>query len=99
MTERLKASLRGKCGEAGRHLGPFDPVDAHACWGCSTAHVEEFGDCVGIVQGPTDYNQCAPTDAGYDPAKIGPEVDVRWQPSNLRYAYHPSELERIDGGR
>jgi hypothetical protein len=52
-------------------------------------HVEEFGDCIGIVIGPTDYNNCKPDDPNYDPAKVGPEVDVRWQPSNLRYAYNP----------
>ena len=95
MRESLKARLRGTCGEAGRHLGPFAPDDAHECWGCSSAHVEEFGDCVGIVQGPTDHNDCEPTDSAYDPSKIGPEVNVRSQPSNLRYAYHPSDLEFI----
>ena len=51
----------------------------------SREHVEEFGDCVGVVQGPTDYG-----------SQQGPEVDVRWQPSNLRYAYHPDNLERVE---
>ena len=50
----------------------------------SAEHVAEFGDCVGIVQGLTDYG-----------SRQGPEVDVRWQPSNLRYAYHPDELEPV----
>jgi len=54
-------------------------------------HVREFGRCVGIVQGPTDYNRDGEP---RDPAKVGPEVDVRWQPSNLRYAYDPKDLER-----
>ncbi|MCC6333517.1 MAG: hypothetical protein IT380_05980 [Myxococcales bacterium] len=98
MSDSLKTRLRGKCGEAGRHLGPFDPGDAHECWGCSSAHVEEFGDGVGIVQGLTDYNDCEPTDSAYDPSKTGPEVDVRWQPSNLRYAYRLSDLELIGSG-
>jgi len=44
-------------------------------------HIEEFGDCVGIVQGPM-----------FLPPSTAPEVDVRWQPSNLRYGYHPDEL-------
>lgn len=48
-------------------------------------HVDEFGDCVGIVQGPVDYG-----------TSEGPEVDVRWQPSNLRYAYHPDQLVELD---
>jgi hypothetical protein len=95
MTEAYKAAARGKCGEAGKHVGPFDPGEGDDpggdCWGCSTAHVEEFGDCVGTVQGPTDYNNDGEP---RDPAKVGPEVDVRWQPSNLRYAYDPKHLER-----
>jgi len=48
--------------------------------GCND-HVMEFGNCVGIVQGYTDYG-----------SQMGPEVDVRWSPSNLRYAYHPNDL-------
>ena len=47
-------------------------------------HVEEFGDCVGVVEGPVD---CATSQ--------GPEVDVRWQPSNLRYGYHPDSLDVV----
>lgn len=50
----------------------------------SGAHVKEFGHCIGIVQGPTDYG-----------TQKGPEVDVRWQPSNLRYAYAPEQLVRV----
>lgn len=42
-------------------------------------HLKEFGTCIGIVQGPTH--------AGW------PEVDVRWQPSNLRYGYHSKYLK------
>lgn len=44
--------------------------------GCSD-HVNEFGSCVGIVQGNIAYSD----------GQVGPEWDVRWQPSNLRYAY------------
>jgi hypothetical protein len=61
----------------------------------SGVHVDEFGGCVGIVVGPLDYNNCKPGEPGYDLAKVGPEIDVRWQPSNLRYGYHPSDLERV----
>lgn len=82
MSERLKAKLRGKCGVAGKHVGPFDPEDGKECWGCSTPHVEEFGTCVGIVEGLADFG-----------TQKGPEVDVRWQPSNLRYAYLPEDLD------
>lgn len=55
-------------------------------------HVKEFGDCVGVVIRYTDYNNCKPEDPQYDHSKIGPEVDIRWQPSNLKYAYHPNNL-------
>jgi hypothetical protein len=51
--------------------------------GCK-AHVDEFGHCIGVVEGPVDYGN-----------SLGPEVDVRWQPSNLRYMYHPDELEEV----
>jgi hypothetical protein len=95
MADSTKAAYRGKCGQAGTHLGPFDPEDNETCWGCGSTHVEEFGDCVGIVDGPMDLNNCKPGDADYDPTKRGPWVDVLWQPSNLRYAYLPDELEEL----
>jgi hypothetical protein len=52
----------------------------------SHEHVEEFGDCVGVVIGPVDYGDGA----------IYPEVDVRWQPSNLKYAYDAKYLVNIN---
>jgi hypothetical protein len=50
----------------------------------STQHLSEFGQCEGVVLGLTDYKTC-----------LGPEVDVRWFPSGLRYAYHPDDLEAV----
>ncbi len=50
----------------------------------SHAHVREFGDCTGVVLGLTDYK-----------TQQGPEVDVRWFPSGLRYAYDPKYLEVV----
>lgn len=47
-------------------------------------HVNEFGRCVGVVQGLVEY-----------PDRHGPEVNVKWLPSNLRYAYHPTDLEIV----
>lgn len=47
----------------------------------SSEHVAEFGACVGQVEGLVDYGSAK-----------GPEVDVRWEPSGLRYAYHPDDL-------
>ncbi len=44
-------------------------------------HVREFGGCIGIVEDLVDFG-----------TQKGPEVNVRWQPSNLRYAYHPKDL-------
>jgi 5'-3' exonuclease len=95
MSEELKRKLRGKCGEAGKHVGPFDPGEGDDpggdCWGCSSEHVDEFGESVGIVIGPTDYNNCKPGEEGYDPSKVGPELDVRW-PGNIRFAYAMHDL-------
>lgn len=45
-------------------------------------HVKEFGRCVGTVEGLTDYG-----------TQKGPEFDVRWQPSKLRYAYAQEDLQ------
>ena len=48
-------------------------------------HVEEFGDCEGLVEGMT-------LNFG-----LGPEVDVRWYPSKLRYGYDPeNDLVKIE---
>lgn len=52
----------------------------------SHEHVEEFGACVGVIVGPADLGEGPPA---------WPELDVRWQPSNLRYAYHPHNLARV----
>jgi hypothetical protein len=53
--------------------------------GCAE-HVEEFGACVGVVEGLVAYGNCQ-----------GPEVNVRWQPSRLRYGYHPDHLHVVLG--
>ncbi len=91
MKESLKAKLRGPC--AVRHQAE---VENGSCMYCSSGHLAEFGDCVGVVQGPVDYNNCKPGEPGYDLAKIGPEVDVRWEPTNLRYAYASEDLEVVE---
>lgn len=54
----------------------------------NSRHAKEFGTCVGIVDGLTDYG-----------SQQGPEVDVRWQPSGLRYAYRPDMLEVVEAPR
>ena len=64
----------------------------------SAAHVREFGNCVGIVVGKVDYNNCPTTNPRWDPKKVGPEIDVRWLPSNLRYAYKPDDLVVLRSG-
>jgi hypothetical protein len=48
-------------------------------------HVQEFGNCHGVVSGLVDYGN----------GNTGPEIDVYWSPSNLRYAYHPSLLIKV----
>ena len=54
--------------------------EAEDCIKCSYGHVIEFGDCVGVVIG--------------DAVRGFPEVDVRWEPSGLKYAYDPKHLVR-----
>lgn len=96
MTEYLKWRLRGACGQAGKHLGPWDPDgEDDQCWGCSSAHVDEFGDQIGVVVGLADYNNCKPGEPGYDPDKVGPELTVVW-PGNLRYHYASGDLEKVE---
>lgn len=56
----------------------------------SSMHVMEFGDCIGTVEGPADF-----TGPSCQIKQLGPEVDVRWQPSNLRYMYNPRHLEIV----
>jgi alkylated DNA repair dioxygenase AlkB len=48
----------------------------------SAEHIEEFGDCTGVVEGPMFPN-----------VQEAEEVDVRWHPSKLRYGYFPKDLE------
>lgn len=50
----------------------------------SRRHIREFGRCVGVVIGLVDYG-----------TQQGPEIDVRWQPSGLRYAYDSNNLELV----
>lgn len=45
----------------------------------SAEHVDEFGDCVGVIEGLLDGR--------------GPELKVRWRPSGLAYGYPPDHLE------
>lgn len=91
MSQRLKDAFLRDC--AVSHAGPFMDDE---CMGCSTEHVKEFGDCIGIVGNLVDYNNCKPGDRRWDFHKIGPEVEVRWQPDNLVYHYHPDYLEEVD---
>jgi hypothetical protein len=62
------------------------------------AHVREFGTSIGVCIGWTKYfNKMVVGDGeGETPVSVGPEVDVRWQPSNLRYGYAPEWLELVD---
>jgi hypothetical protein len=82
MTAALKAGMQGQC-LPGKHVEPTEVgTTDDGCMKCSTDHIEEFGECEGIVEGPM-Y-------PGW------PEVDVRWQPSNSRFGYKPEHLELVD---
>lgn len=86
MSEALKQRLRRDCA-GGKHVAPFDDGD---CWGCSSAHVEEFGGgCVGVLDCPTKY------DTGFGGVNCGPEWDVRWFPEMMRFAYALEDLELV----
>jgi len=94
MSEALKTQLRGGC-VPGKHQGDLLEDNDESCMKCSLGHLKEFGNCEGLVLGLTDYNNCKPGAESYDPRKVGPEVDVRWLPSRLRYAYDPALLELV----
>jgi hypothetical protein len=51
----------------------------------SLEHVREFGRCIGEVIGPTDWGG----------GVVGPELDVRWTPSQLKYCYPPEHLQVV----
>lgn len=57
----------------------------------SFGHLFEFAFCKGIVGDLVNYNN----DNENHSEKLGPEINVRWQPSNLRYCYLPEELIRV----
>ena len=97
MSEALKAKLSGEC-KPGKHVKEVVDGTDDTCYGCSLGHVKEFGGSIGVVHGLTDYNNCKPGEEGYDRNKVGPEVDVYWEPDNLRYAYSPSDLEIVKQG-
>ena len=86
MSEAFKLRLRGRCGELGFHIGPFDESldDDGTCDSCSSDHVDEFGDCVGLVE-----------DRVFPDNPTAPEVNVRWLPSRLRYGYFPEDLDIV----
>lgn len=77
MSEQLKSRLRGNC----QHDPEKSEEEILFCAYCSLQHVEEFGECIGVVLGNADLG--------------GSEIDVRWEPSGLRYAYLPEDLEIV----
>jgi len=90
MSEQLKKRMRGNCTPTkhvrlhDRGLTSTDYDDPnYVCIFCSNDHVEEFGECVGIVEDPVF------------PQYPHLEVNVRWQPSNLRYGYLPEDLDVV----
>ena len=58
-----------------------DMLNANDC----ADHIKEFGECIGTVEELVDYG-----------TRLGPEVNVRWQPIGLSYAYCPyQDLTKI----
>ncbi len=50
-------------------------------------HIQEFGRSIGIVLGEVEWTRI----------DKGPEVNVRWQGTGLKYLYHPDDLEVVPG--
>jgi hypothetical protein len=89
MTEAFKQRSRGACTGPGGHVGHpgwiYDPeMPDDGCAACSWTHVEEFGGCTGTVEGPMFPG---------DPTAV--HLNVRWEPSRLRYGYDPDDLEIV----
>lgn len=91
LSDSFKALLIGNCIQA--HTGPFLDDD---CLACSSRHVAEFGNSTGVVLGLTDFNNHKPGTSRFNLENIGPEVDVRWEPENLRYSYLPEHLTVVE---
>lgn len=89
MTERFKQERRGQCQGPGKHVGhkewiPDLELPDDGCAACSWSHIEEFGECEGIVE-----DLMFPDDSSSE------FINVRWQPSGLRYGYHPNDLQVV----
>ena len=96
LTEKALAALRGDCTNG--HVGPFSrpaddvPFEEEDCYGCSSGHADEFQGCIGLTEGLVNWNKPGES----DPTKFGPELEVRWIESKLRYAYAPEQLEIVE---
>jgi hypothetical protein len=51
----------------------------------SRAHIKEFGRKIGVVLGLVDWGN----------GNIGPEYDVRWKHTKLKYAYAQEDLQIV----
>lgn len=83
LTQRFIQHMRGECGKAGYHLGPFiDEEHKEDCFGCSSDHVDEFEKSLGIV-GKGHHNEWYGEDL----------IEVEWVPHILHYAYGHEDVE------
>lgn len=71
-----------ECPHAGKRVRMSSTLKLMLARAGSGDHVTEFGDCIGVVEGWVFGPHC-------------PEVDVRWQPSGLRWGYSIDQLEVI----
>lgn len=81
MSEECKRAMWGRC-RPGHHVEEVDIMGEMMCLRCSGDHVTEFGNSIGVVEGPAWENG------------EGPEVFVRWD-GRLRYSYDPAALRVI----
>ena len=54
LSNMAKIAFRGECGELGYHT--YDIVIDGDCYGCSSAHVDEFQYCIGEVIGLDEWD-------------------------------------------
>lgn len=82
MTHTFKSMMNAQILKAtdGTQLARKNPKKPHPL-------IKECGRCVGVVEGLVDW--------GDGRGRVGPEYDVRWKPSGLRYMYDAKDLQIV----
>lgn len=89
LQQTLKIELMGNDFKVGSLVRMSDNLKQMLIAGGSDDHLHEFGDCIGRIESFLDLNSSGEKNI----SNIGPEVEVRWYPSNFHHAYDPSDLD------